>query len=517
MSPIDLINISPPQLLSLIKQQTDSPEEQLASIIDASKKSLRHFAWYAVAGMTDWRQVKQETDDDGNVIPSAYQEAWHVLSWYWMLERYSRLCILCARGFHKTGTFSWVYPLWRIWKDPGIDGLLISNAEAQAAENLDVIKKIVEANTILRELKPARPRNWATESIECANGSSLSVRGAGSATRGLHPGFCVLDDILDERNSSTPDLRKKVTRWVGSVIEPMMLGKSQLFIVGTPQAYDDCLMSLKGSREYVWLRYPAEMTASEYKELGTQLDPSGLLPEDPGEEPILLWPSKFGRKFLDSKKEKIDQFLYAQEYLCNPLPEGSQVFQREWLKYYSPEHLLDGGKGIQLPGEEPAYFKAVYMGVDLAISEKQRADYFATVVIGVTKSRIFVLHASHDKISFKRQAERIRELNTRFKPDIIGIEAVAYQAALPQYLMDETLLPIKRLTSTKSKEVRARRASVHFENGQVYLREDQIDLIGELMQFPAGAHDDLVDALGFCLTIHAGRTGTKSKVSGVRR
>ena len=40
-----------------------------------------------------------------------------------------------------------------------------------------------------------------------------------------------------------------------------------------------------------------------------------------------------------------------------------------------------------------------------------------------------------------------------------------------------------------------------FETGTIYLKKDQSDLIDELIRFPAGSYDDLVDALAYQLQI----------------
>jgi predicted phage terminase large subunit-like protein len=502
----------------MIQRQAEDQEQALTTLLDVCRKSLRHFAYFVVGRFTDWQQVKTETDSDGNIVPSVYEENWHLLSWYWLMENCPRLCVLCARGFRKTGTFSWVYPLWRLWRDEGVEGLLCSNTMDQVAENLDTVKKIIEANGVLRSLKPARPVRWGAESIECANGSSLNIRGQGSATRGLHPNFCVLDDILDEKNCNTPELRAKVVRWISATIEPMLLGAAQLFIVGTPQAYDDPVMKLKENPSFVWARYPAEMTRGEFADLRSRLAGFAGITESGEGENILLWPGKFGHDWLKQRKSSVGSYTYSQEYLCNPLPEDSQVFQRGWLRHYKPEHLSGDGRAVQLPeDEQPAPIRAVFMGVDLAISEKQKADYFACVTVGCTTNRIFVLDAYHGKMSFKKQADFLSERYERFKPDVIAIESNAYQSAMRQYLLQDSLMPVKGFFTTRDKVTRARRLSLNFENGQVYIREDQHDLIAELLQFPVGAHDDLVDALGFAVAQYQGRASTATKTSRVNR
>ena len=58
-------------------------------------------------------------------------------------------------------------------------------------------------------------------------------------------------------------------------------------------------------------------------------------------------------------------------------------------------------------------------------------------------------------------------------------------------------MPIRAFHTTTDKVARAQRLSRHFENGKVFMREYMTDLLDELLQFPAGAHDDQVDAFGF--------------------
>ena len=50
-----------------------------------------------------------------------------------------------------------------------------------------------------------------------------------------------------------------------------------------------------------------------------------------------------------------------------------------------------------------------------------------------------------------------------------------------------------------SKEARIRRLQPYFEQGLVEIRSDMADLRDELLAFPRGKHDDLIDALSYQL------------------
>jgi len=245
----------------LLDKTSATDKAKLLELEETCRYSLRYFSAIIMGAWTTWKDFIHEEAD------LRYNENWHLLVWYRVMEEYIRACILCARGHGKTRAFSWTYPLWRMWKDPGSQGILFSNTEDQAGTNLDIIKRIIDHNRVLSSLRPARPKKWGAEEIRCENQSGLRVMGQGSSARGAHPDYIIEDDILDEKNSNTQDLREKVKNWHFSVVEPMLLGNAPLFIVGTPQAYDDLLMSLKDNSEYLWLRFPARIEEEDKDKL----------------------------------------------------------------------------------------------------------------------------------------------------------------------------------------------------------------------------------------------------------
>jgi predicted phage terminase large subunit-like protein len=85
---------------------------------------------------------------------------------------------------------------------------------------------------------------------------------------------------------------------------------------------------------------------------------------------------------------------------------------------------------------------------------------------------------------------------------VVGIESTAYQVVLAEELMFNSTLPVRELHPHKDKVTRAMQLSAYIEAGRVkFDRYRHQDLIRQLLDFPMGAHDDLVDALGYAVAM----------------
>ncbi|HON36990.1 MAG TPA: phage terminase large subunit, partial [Methanothrix sp.] len=158
--------------------------------------------------------------------------------------------------------------------------------------------------------------------------------------------------------------------------------------------------------------------------------------------------------------------------------------QRAWLKY--EDHPPSQGMKIAL-------------GVDLAISEKEAADYTAGAVLGRDQNgNLHILDVQRIRGSFSQQIEFIKQLAARWKPLVVGIEDVAYQKALIQQLAAQTSLNVRGIKPISDKVSRFAPMEARYELGQVYhTRGLSQEFEAELLSFPIGNHDDQVDALAY--------------------
>jgi len=79
------------------------------------------------------------------------------------------------------------------------------------------------------------------------------------------------------------------------------------------------------------------------------------------------------------------------------------------------------------------------------------------------------------------------------------MERAGFQLALIQFAKRDGL-PVKELKADKDKVSRAMPLAARMEAGDIFLRQGApwlVEVERELMSFPVGQHDDIVDALGY--------------------
>lgn len=201
----------------------------------------------------------------------------------------------------------------------------------------------------------------------------------------------------------------------------------------------------------------------------------------------LFFPEKLSFEFLEQAKRSQGSYIFANQYMNEIVPSELQTFKKDWFQYYE-----------KLP---KTLFTFLY--VDPALSEADGSDFTGMVVVSVdTKGEWYVTHARRYRLSPTQIVSELFRWNDVFRPTIIGIEEVAYQKALLYFLDEEmrrrnVILPVKgiRPPNDRSKQARILSLVPRFEWGRVHLARSLNDLEMELLQFPRGAHDDLIDAL----------------------
>lgn len=216
----------------------------------------------------------------------------------------------------------------------------------------------------------------------------------------------------------------------------------------------------------------------------------------------------FSKKALEHARLRLPQLTFRREFGAEFLSGAGAMIRREHLRYGCPARELE-----------------VVLGVDLAISEGQENDYTAVVALAVDLATgfVYLLDVIRDRVSFRGALAMVESMAMRWKPVDIAIESVAFQAAVVQELLRTTTLPVRGVKPSKDKVVRFQPLAARYEQFLVKHAENlDPDFERELLAFPLGEHDDMVDAISYAyaaadrLTSRAIASGSIETFEGVQ-
>jgi predicted phage terminase large subunit-like protein len=187
---------------------------------------------------------------------------------------------------------------------------------------------------------------------------------------------------------------------------------------------------------------------------------------------------------IEARRIELPELVFLQEYLAEFVTFGGGLVK--------PEHLIDGTAPHGLP---------VALGVDLAISEREGADWTAIAAMSRDPATgiVYLREVERHRAGFNEVLNRIKAAAERWRPSIIAAEQTQYQAAVVQELTRTTSLPVRGVKPDRDKLTRFLPLLTRYEQGQV--RHDPAGVPAwfreELLSFPEGRNDDGVDAAAY--------------------
>lgn len=405
----------------------------------------------------------------------------HHAKWVHNLDTHNRYCVKASRDHGKSVLFL-SYVLWRCAFYPNTDAMIFSHSLDQTIRHMRFLNDMIDGCPILAPLK--KRDNWAKTYFGFTNGSRISAKSVGGAVRGAHPDLILCDDILW---GTTDTELQRVASWFYEVLVPTLHHTAKLMIVGTPFTPTDLYTELESRDGYLVETYPA-------------IKPNGEA----------LWPERWDLEALDARRKDMPAIAFTREYLCEPIDDVSSLFPSGIVQSCRDPHstLIDRAEGE----EDDQYF----IGWDPAISSDRQADYTVMLVVRRPASNpelLEVVHVVRKKgMEFRAQIMEIQKLNSRFRPEVIELEANHFQRVFATELRADTDLPIKTFISTKQKResllmglvLRFEREQMRLPYGDERSREVISELERELLMFgmsrkgkleSIGKHDDFVIAL----------------------
>ena len=290
--------------------------------------------------------------------------------------------------------------------------------------------------------------------------------GVGGPLTGKSVDIGIIDDpIKNEQEARSVTVKRNIQRWYESVFLTRLSKNSGQIIMATRWAVDDLAGTVaKKDPQARVLSFPA-----------INDDGEALVPE--------LHPLD---KLLKTKA-MLSPAQWSALYKQSPIQEGGNIFQESWFKRWDT-------------GTLPDTFDSMIMSWDMTFKDTDGSDFVVGQVWGRKGPNYYLLHQVRDRMGFTASKDAVTAMCATY-PHGIGvlIEDKANGPAVIDALKESIpgLVPIQ---PEGSKVARAYAVTPLFAAGNVFIPADTIgwswvaDYIDEMISFPAGDHDDQVDA-----------------------
>ena len=404
--------------------------------------------------------------------------------------------IVAPRGHAKSSLIGGILPLHHLFYGEGRKLIvLVSRTQDHAVKLLGLIKDTLDYSEQCRQMfgywGQHSAKSWAKAEIELKDGSMIICKGTGQQLRGIkignqRPSLIIIDDPEDENNTKTAEAMEGNLRWLlQSAVPSVDPFKGRIIVIGTPQ-HERCMVeTLKEMHGWLNLTYKPDI-----------------------ENKKALWEEWWSIKKLLEKKKELESInrlsVFYREYMCEIVGDEDQLFRADDIRYYDGNVHIDSEKNAYLNITHPETKQVpinIFTGVDPASSTKQTADYSVIFNIGIDpEGNRYVLPYYRKRATPLNLAEAIVNNFRKYRSQKTRIESVGYQEMLREYVIkrceDEKLfiagLNIKE-NPRNSKSRRLESLQPIFARGQVHIKKDMQDLLNELLLFPRGKHDDLLD------------------------
>jgi len=485
----------------------------------------------------------------------SYEAGWVHADICARLERFSRdvearrsprLMLLMPPRHGKSELASIRFPAWHLGHHPAHEVINVGY-------NLDLpmkfSRKVREMlrDPLYKSIFPGAGLDPESQSIETWStlaGGSFTAAGVGGGITGKGAHVLIVDDPLKNMEEADSALtREKLWDWYLSTAYTRLAPGGGVLVIETWWNDDDLAGRLQAAMradpyadQFVVVKYPAlaEQYEFRHKETlhivrtpdaalsreqlvgeavaaklihGVGTDASLLDPENyeflraPGDP---LHAARYDAVALNRIKSNQAPRIWSALYQQNPVPDEGLYFKKEYFRY--------------APVQPDPYGLRVFTAWDFAIGEKQANDYtVGATLIQDYQDNLHVVEITRFKGDSFTIIENILDAAARWsRPThdyVIGVEDGqiwrSIKPMLEKRMLERSQFPsCEILRPLTDKMARARSLQGRMQQGRVYFPEQagwRTATEHELLRFPGGAHDDIVDALAWAVNLVVGK------------
>ena len=421
-----------------------------------------------------------------------------------------------SRGEAKTSLTVQAFALWREVRNAKHNTVIVSDTEDQADAIVEAIKTELTDNPALQLDFPevcGQGQVWRIGEIRTRQNNQFKAYGAGQGIRGakkgeVRPDAVYLDDLENEKHSENIRLRDKLTKWIGSVINPLggAGAKCDILYVGTILCLDSVLARVLKNPFWRSVRFSAIMKWPINMDLWAEWE--NIYRNTPKENRAN---EKAAQAFYEVNEAAM---LEGSEvsWSKRPLLALMKIRARDGIHVFNCEYQNQPGNpenAIFADYLDNCYYRTlphdvVYFGaVDPSLGKQGKgADPSAILVGGYQRATgtLFVVEASIKKRVPSLIIQDVIRLQKQYGCLLWVIETVQFQEFFKDELIKEAAkqgahVPARGVKPSAEKVMRIESIQPHFANGFIKLLPEQRVLIEQLREFPDADHDDGPDAL----------------------
>ena len=370
------------------------------------------------------------------------------------------------------------------------------------------------------------PSSQSTENWNLTRGGGYLAAGVGTGITGRGAHVLLLDDLVkDIEAADSITIRDNTWEWYLSTAYTRLAPGGGVIGIMTWWSADDWAgriqeaMNAGDGDKFEIVRYPAiNEYGDEYvleDDSIVEIQPGRLVPAGARmtrQRGTAIHPARYTteamlrikRNLIAGGQKRVWDALYQQ----NPVPDEGNFFNKEMFRYYGSP-----------PARSELY---VYQAWDFAISEGKESDYTVGVCIGQDHyDNLYILDVRRFRSGDGGYIiDEILDFAATWNADVLGFEdgqiwkAIEFQfqkrcEERRQYPSYELLKPLT------DKMVRANPLKGRMQLGKVFFDKHApyfTDLHKEFLHFPAGKHDDQVDAVAWTIRLTLSRSAPKREI-----
>lgn len=437
-----------------------------------------------------------------------------VLGYREMIGQHDELCqflqrpgslklILAPRHSFKSCMSTMGYTLWRLARDPNLRILIYSDTNEKAEAFLEEIKNHIEGKKARSEFRDlfgpwetdAKSGVWNKSAItirprtSAAAEPSVDTAGIETSKVGRHYDLIIFDDVVTDKNITTPELMQKVIQ-VFQKAHALLKPDGDVIVVGTRWHFGD-LYGLLLSDPVKFPHLQVYKTSAE----GDGTYPYAAIGLT--QEKLAYYKGLYGTA------------VYSAIMQNEPTDDETALFKVQDFAFYQevPQHLF------------------ITCGLDpIPPHDSTTGDDAALTIVGTdAEMNMYVLDILAGRLQPSEQVDALFRLHATWGIRTLVIETNAWQRTLVKDIELRVqqerrtnphfrLFHVEEITrgSTTSKHLDIRGLQPYHERGALRLKGTKLELLTgdmkklafQMQQYPNAVHDDVLDSLSMHVAVH---------------